>query len=360
MRVLFLCPNLNTGGAERHWSILLPGLRSRGLSVGLATLDGRGPFFSDLEQAGIPAVSFADRGRRGTAVALRSLRTTNADVIVTRATSADGLAMLATLGRPAKWIVNWHRPAGVPLAPRRVLMLRSILSLADAVLGVSEAQIPELLGYGVRRDTIRVIPNGTDFPDMTDRRGEKRQELGLAEGEVAVLFAGRLEPQKRPDIFIEALALAQREHPQLAGLIAGAGPLEADLRRQAQEAAVNVRFLGRRDDMPEIVAAADVLALSSDQEALPYVVLEAMAVGRPVVATRTGSLPEVVTPAVGVITALGDVPEFAAALAKLAADGALRSALGAAGRDRQRRLYSADAMCDAYADAILRVFSGAS
>src|ERR1700684_4298012 len=129
MRAIFLCPNLQGGGAERHWSILLPGLRSLGIEVSLVTLDGCGEFFSVLEQEGIPATCFGDRGRRATAAALRSLRASDADVIVTRATSADGLGMLAARMRPTKWIANWHRPDGLPLAPRRGLLLRGILPL---------------------------------------------------------------------------------------------------------------------------------------------------------------------------------------------------------------------------------------
>ena len=301
MKAIFLCPNLQGGGAERHWSILLPGLRDLGFEVSLATLDGRGEFFSLLERDGVPATCFADRGRRASVTALRSLRAADADVIVTRATSADGLGMLAARNRPTKWIANWHRPDGLPLAPRRRLLLRGILPLADAVIAVSDSQVPELQGFGIRRDSIHVIHNGTDFADAGTDRAAKRSELGLADGEVAVLLAGRLEPQKRVDAFIDSLVLAQRDHPSIVGLVAGSGPLEGELRRQAEDAEVRVRFLGRREDMPQVIAAADILALTSDREALPYIVLEAMAGGLPVVATATGAVPEVVTSEVGIV-----------------------------------------------------------
>ena len=236
MKAIFLCPNLEGGGAERHWSILLPGLRDLGIEVSLVTLDGRGEFYSVLERAGVPVTCFADRGRRASVAALRSLRGADADVIVTRATSADGLAMLATRGRTTKWIANWHRPDGLSLAPRRRLLLRSILPLADAVIAVSDSQVSELQGFGMRRDSIHVIHNGTDFADAGTDRSAKRGELGLADGEVAVLLAGRLEPQKRVDVFLDSLALAQRDDPSIVGLVAGSGPLEGELRRQAQDA----------------------------------------------------------------------------------------------------------------------------
>ncbi len=360
MKAIFLCPNLQGGGAERHWSILLPGLRDLGIEVSLVTLDGRGEFYSVLQRAGIPTTSFADRGRRRSVAALRSLRAAEADLIITTATSADGLATLATRGRTTKWVSNWHHPDGLPLARRRVLILRGILPLADAVIAVSDSQVTELLDYGVRRDSIHVIYNGTDFADGCVNRPNTRRQLGLAETEMAVLLAGRLEKQKRVDLFIESLALAQQEHPSIVGLVAGSGPLEADLRRQAEDAAVNVRFLGRRQDMQDIIGAVDALALTSDQEALPYIVLEAMAGSRPIVATSVGALPEVVTPEVGIIVPPRDVKAFAAALGKLADDSTLRSALGAAAQDRQKRRFSADAMCKSYADAILRIANGAT
>lgn len=360
MKALFLCPNLDGGGAERQWSILLPGLRRLGIEVSVATLDGRGEFYFVLERAGIPATSFADHRRRGSVAALRSLRAVDADLIITFGTSADGLAMLATRGRTTKWVSNWHHPDGLPLAPRRVLILRHSLPLADAVVAVSHSQVPELLDYGVRREAIHVIHNGTDFVDGCVNRPNTRRQLGLAETEIAVLLAGRLEEQKRVDLFIESLALAQREQPSIVGLVAGSGPLDADLRRQAEDAAVNVRFLGRREDMQDVIGAVDALALTSDQEALPYVVLEAMAGGRPIVATSVGALPEVVTPEVGLVVPPRDVKAFAAALGKLAGDSALRSALGAAAQDRQKCRFSADAMCKSYAEAILRVANGDS
>jgi len=355
MKALFLCPNLGGGGAERHWSILLPGLRDLGIDVSVATLDGRGEFYYVLQQAGIPATSFADLGRRGLVAALRSLRAADADLIITHATSADGLGMLATRGRPTKWVVNWHYPDGLPLAPRRVLILRGSLPLADAVLAVSHSQVTELLNYGARRKAIHVIHNGTDFADGIANRLATRCELGLIDTDIAVLLAGRFDEQKRVDIFLESLVLAQRRQPSIVGLVAGSGPLDAELRRQAEDAAVNVRFLGRRKDMQELIGAADVLALTSDHEALPYVVLEAMAGGRPIVATSVGAVPEVVTPEVGITVPPRDVDAFATALVKLAEDSALRLVLGSAARRRQQHAFSATAMCNSYAEVISRL-----
>jgi glycosyltransferase involved in cell wall biosynthesis len=355
MRALFVCPNLNGNGAERHWSILLPGLNRREIGVSLATLDGRGEFFAELVRDRIPARCFADSGARAYPQALRAMRRSRQDVIVTRGTSAHGLAMIASRRSRTKWVVNWHRPSGLELTPRRTLILRQILGSADAVIAVSESQIAELSRFGVRDEAIRVIHNGTDFATADGARERLRQELGVGEQNVVVLLAGRLDAQKRVDVFIDAITVAQRQNPSVVGLIAGAGSLESTLRGRADASGANVRFLGRREDMPAVLAAADTLALTSDREALPYIVLEGMASGLPVIATRVGAVPEVVTADVGITTPVGDVGSLADAMLSLAGDPARRSQLGEGARRKQRGSFSADAMCDAYARALQEI-----
>jgi len=355
MRVLFVCPNLQGNGAERHWSILLPELARRGASVGFATLDGRGPFYDQLEADGIPGVCFAEDGESRYGSAALALRRATPDVIVTRGTSAHGLGMFAAAGRDTKWVVNWHRPPGLQMNQRRAAILRFTLRKANEVLAVSDSQVEELLMLGVGRASIRVIHNGTDFQPRDADRADLRAALGLDAGSVAVLIAGRLDPQKRVDRFIDALALAQRVESSLIGLIAGAGALEAELKSHAESAGVNLRFLGRREDMPSVLAAADILCLTSDLEALPYVVLEGMASGLPVIATRIGALPEIVTPEIGVTTDVGDTQGLADAMVALARDANLRRSMGEAGRNRQRRLFSSASMADAYFQAIHQV-----
>ncbi len=352
MRALFLCPNLQGNGAERHWSILLPELARRGASVGFATLDGRGPFYDQLEADGIPGVCLAEAGKARYGSAAVALRRATPDVIVTRGTSAHGLGMYAAAGRRTKWVVNWHRPPGLPMNKRRAAVLRFALRAADGVLAVSDSQVQELLALGVDRASIRVIPNGTDFQARDVDRAGVRAALGIEAGRVAVVIAGRLEPQKRVDRFIDALTFAQRTEGSLVGLIVGTGALEHDLKSRALALGANVRFLGRREDMPSVLAAADILCLSSDLEALPYVLLEAMASGLPVIATRTGAVPEIVIPETGLTTEVADTRGLADAMVALARNPSLRRSMGAAARRRQHQLFSSAAMADAYFDAL--------
>jgi glycosyltransferase involved in cell wall biosynthesis len=355
-RALFVCPNLQAGGAERHWSILLPLLARRGIDVRLLTLDGRGPFFEALEAAGVPSACVADRPGRLYPRAARTMLRMPTDVVVSRAPSAHGLAALTALRPSVAWAVNWHRPPGLALSGRRRAILRAVLRRADVAVAVSASQGDELLGLGVRAEAIKVIPNGTDFSAVPDQRDAARAGLGLQDTDVAALLVGRLEPQKRVDVFVDAIARAQRSAPDVVGLVAGTGPELGALSAQVESQGARVSLLGARDDMQSVFAAADLLCLTSEFEALPFVLLEAMASALPVVASRIGDLPEVVVDnQTGILVSPGDRQAVADAIVRLAADPALRHEMGQAGLARQLEHYSAESMADQYADALREV-----
>jgi glycosyltransferase involved in cell wall biosynthesis len=275
------------------------------------------------------------------------------DVLVSRGTSAEGLCAMRARVRPVSWAVNWHHPPGLPLARRRRAILRAVLGRADAVLAVSSSQVDELVDLGADAAAITVIPNGTDFCPAPEQRAASRFELGLATDDVAALLVGRLEAQKRVDVFIDALSTAQARAPQLIGLVAGVGPDADALAEHADAVGIRMRFLGRRDDMPSVLSAVDILCMTSDVEAAPYAVLEAMASGLPVIATRVGSLPEVIVEhQTGILVAPGATGSIARALACLADDSSGRIRMGLAGRARQVAAFSADTMAGEYASAI--------
>jgi glycosyltransferase involved in cell wall biosynthesis len=139
------------------------------------------------------------------------------------------------------------------------------------------------------------------------------------------------------------------------GAVVGSGSLRDELARQANTSKSPVRFLGRRDDVPDLMAAADLLCVSSDSEAMPFSVLEAMSSALPVVGTAVGALSEILGDGGGVLVAPGDACALSDAISALAANGDRRQELGRAALARQRREYSADAMADRYASALRSV-----
>jgi glycosyltransferase involved in cell wall biosynthesis len=181
----------------------------------------------------------------------------------------------------------------------------------------------------------------------------ERAALGIkSDAFVAVLIAA-LRPEKRVDVFFDAVTRARRRDPRITGVVAGDGPQLASL---LQNAPAGMRLLGRHDDVAALIASADVVCLTSDAEALPMVILEAMAGARPVIATDVGGTRDAVVDSVtGYVVAPGDAGAFADCLVRLAADRELRVSLGAAGAKRQRDLFSTSLMVDRYEELLHEV-----
>jgi glycosyltransferase involved in cell wall biosynthesis len=181
-----------------------------------------------------------------------------------------------------------------------------------------------------------------------EREGKQiRQELGLGPEDFIVGNVGRLALQKGQRHLVAAMPFLLERVPRAHAVIAGGGDLEAYLRDLALEVGVaeRVHVLGPRKDVPALMHAMDVFAMPSIWEGFGLVLLEAMAAGRPVVASRVATIPEVVVDGqTGLLVPAGDPLALAEAIARLAADPALARQLGEAGRDRLRRHFSIDKM----------------
>jgi glycosyltransferase involved in cell wall biosynthesis len=217
-----------------------------------------------------------------------------------------------------------------------------------AVSGGAALQLRELLALNAPPE---VIPNGVGPDPARGRsREEVRAELALAPGEILAVAVGRLEPIKDHALLIEALPLMGGGPPVRVAVL-GSGSLAQDLRARVARLGLERRVLlpGHQQDVAEWLGAADVFVLPSAAEGLPLALLEAMSCGLPVVATAVGGVPEVLAGSgAGVLVPAGDRAALARAVSSLAADVALRGAMGAAARERAR-LYSRDEMVSRYA-----------
>lgn len=167
-----------------------------------------------------------------------------------------------------------------------------------------------------------------------------------------------LRPEKRPAAFAAAVGRAHRRDPRLRGLVAGDGPEHGAVDAAAAAADGAVTVLGHRDDIPDLILAADVVCLASAAEASPIAVLEAMALGRPVVAPHLGGVAEIVVDGTtGILFAPGDDDELTRVLLDLAANRDRAVEMGRAGRRCQRAEFGADRMHDAYAQELTRVIA---
>jgi glycosyltransferase involved in cell wall biosynthesis len=203
---------------------------------------------------------------------------------------------------------------------------KRLLARFPCVIAVSSAIKAELVRTGSRAEQIVVIPNGIDhraFVRDGSQRDRVRAALGLSPGQIVIGAVGRLEAEKRFDLLIEAVAHLRRTRPQIQLLIAGEGRARADLESQISALALApaCRLLGQRADVVALHHAFDLFVQSSDREGTPNVVLEAMALETPIVATDVGGTAELVTDGVhGLIVPRGDAVRLREAIDRVLAD----------------------------------------
>ena len=267
------------------------------------------------------------------------------DIIHGHSSKGGALARLAALGTGAAAFYTLHglimMDPGLALAKRGFYLAIELL-LARRTAGIiavspEEQRAALRLKFGDSR--VAMIPNGIDDLELTDRAAA-RSEMNVSDDKIVAGFVGRLVDQKAPHVLIEAFARAVQTVPHLRLALVGAGPLERSLRQLAHGLRVNehVIWLGERDAR-SVLAGFDLFAMSSRKEGLPYVILEAMNVGLPIVATDSSGVEILVKSGVnGEVVPRDDVSAFADALARVAADPQRILSYGAASKARASEL----------------------
>lgn len=358
-RVAHVITRLIVGGAQENTLASVIGHRRRGaydadLLVG-PTYGSEGTLEPEAAAAGVDLVRVPMLLRETNPVAdpialadlVRRFRRGRYDVVHTHSSKAGILGRLAARIARVPHVVHtahgWGFHPGQRPAVRRTYerVERAAADLAHALVVVTPRDRDKALELRIGRpERYEVIRSGIDvdrFATPTRHRDQVRDELGIPRDAVVVGSVMRLSPQKAPDILVDAVAPLCRRDPGLRLLIVGDGPLRAELeariRRHGIESAVVLP--GLRRDVPELLAAMDVFALSSRWEGLPRVLPQAMAASLPVVATAVdGSAEAVIEGENGHLVPTGDADALSAALGRMVADGELRRRMGAAGRAR--------------------------
>jgi glycosyltransferase involved in cell wall biosynthesis len=334
----------STGGVGVHLSSVLPALVAAGAAVRvcgpratdeLFGFSGRGAAFCAVEIAAGLAPAADAR-----AVAALRRRLPGADLVHAHGLRA-GLVTTAArrlAGQRTPFVLTLHNPlpeAG--RASRRVLAAaeRATVRAADLVLAASADLAAAARRQGAR--DVRPAPVAAPALPPPDRsRAQVRAELGLTGERALVVAVGRLHPQKGYDVLLDAAARWAVDSRLAAPPVvadAGDGPLAAELERAVRERALPVVLLGRRDDVADLLGAADVCVLPSRWEARSLTAQEALRAGTPLVATRTGGLPELVGQAAELVP-VGDAAALAEAVVRVLGDPDRARALAAAGRRR--------------------------
>ncbi|MFC4036011.1 glycosyltransferase family 4 protein [Streptomyces polygonati] len=326
--------------AGAHVSSLAGGLVARGIEVTVC-----GPAATEREYrftgAGARFLP-VDIGRRpaADAPAVGSLRAafTGVGLVHAHGLRAGLLAALALGGRRTPLVVTWHGTEGPHDGGLMLRWLeRRAVRGAAVVLGVSSDLVDRARAHGARdvRLAPAAVPRPIARPPRPPADGERhRQKIRAEFGAVdrpLLLAVGRLEPDNGYDVLLDAAARWAGPEPRPLIVIAGEGPERAALERRINAGRLPALLLGRRDDIPELLSAADLVVLPSRWEARALIAQEALHAGVPLVATAVGGTPELVGEA-AVLIPYGDAAALAEAVTGLLGDPARRTALTVAGR----------------------------
>jgi glycosyltransferase involved in cell wall biosynthesis len=362
-RVLFIIDNLRPGGAQKALLAMALAVRDAGMEPEVWCLGGT----SEIEGR------FAARGVTVTGARGSAWRTLATPVWMPWRVRRRRVAVVQTFlfysdicGRLAGWVARWtqrgRRPVVVSSARAtnlrnrwwQFMLQRTTAPLADAFTAVSARTLEFAAAReGVDRSRARVIANGIDLSGFAamPERAAARVALGLPAEAVVFGTIGRLHEQKGHGHLLTAAVEVVAAHPKALFLIAGYGSLEGELKSRAQALglAERVRFLGYRTDVPALLAAMDVFVLPSLWEGMSNAVLEAMAAGRPVIATAVdGNVDQVADGVTGLLVPPGDAKALAAAMDRLARDPDGAREMGRRGRERAEREFSLTRMTEAY------------
>ncbi|HWJ32102.1 MAG TPA: glycosyltransferase family 4 protein [Gaiellaceae bacterium] len=371
MRVI---ARLNMGGPALHVAYLTAGLRERGYDTklvagSLARGEDSMAFVADARDVDI--IRIDELGREisplrdllATVKLARLIRRERPDILHTHTAKAG------TVGRVAAMLAGRHAPPIVvhtfhghvlrgyfgPLRSRVFRLLeRWLASHTTMLIAVSPQVRDDLVALGVappeRFVVIRLgIELGERVTGEQDGRVESRRYLGIEQGRFAVGWIGRMTAVKRTDDVLVAFKRLREEGVDAVLCMVGDGPDRPHLEKRAHELGIvrDTLFLGYQEDVAPFYAAFDALVLPSSNEGTPVSAIEALAAGRPVVATRVGGVPDVVVEAEdGFLVEPGATGDIADRLAQLARDPELRERMGRAGRERVLSRYAVNRLVD--------------
>lgn len=302
MRIFILSTSMGMGGADQQILILAQAMQARGHEVRIVALAPLGAMGLEAQRAGIPTESLDLQRNLGIVPRffrlVRMIRAWRPDVLHSHMVHANLVARAARAFAPVPALVSTIHSINDG-GTLRMAAYRLTSGLVDRFTIISRLAAERYVAIGAVPETrLQVVPNTVDtarFRPLPQARAAIRQELSVGDG-FLWLAVGRFEPAKDYPTMIAAFARLAAERPDSHLVLVGEGSLKSEVERLVREGGLGgrVRLLGVRRDVPELLSAADGYVLSSAWEGMPVAVLEASAVGLPVVATSVGGVPEVV------------------------------------------------------------------
>ena len=336
LRVVHVNTERGWRGGERQALWLAAELAAAGHLSVIAARPGE-PLSVRSHERGLPVESCAPRFEADPAAALRLrrlLRTLDADVLHAHTAHAAGLGALATLGLRTRLVIA--RRVDFPL--KRNAGTRWKYRRAAAVIAVSQAVAQVVRAGGVPSRKVHVVPDATDTArTIVPANAVVLRELGVAPAAPLVVQVAQLVGHKDPLNFVRALHAVRQRVPDVQGLLVGDGPLRGAVRTEIARLGLDgvIHLAGYRTDADQLLASADVVTLSSREEGMGSVLLDASLLGLPIAATDAGGIPEVVIDGqTGLLAPREDAHALGQAIARLLLDRGTARRLGDAARAR--------------------------
>jgi len=349
--------DLGVGGTQNWLSLLVPALAARGFAIRVYSM--RAISHPEIVERLTPyaRVAIIGEGRlwagAGLLHLMRELRTWPAQVVQTALPTSDmiGRSLAWLTGVPA--IFSSIRGRNVDKPGWQRWLDRRTAHLARSVIFNDREAVPFAIRHeGVRPDQVVYIPNGVPITPARRPAADVRRELQTAPEATVIATVARLHPSKGQQYLLRAFRLVRDHYPGAVLWMIGDGECRAALEREANELGIaeSVRFAGTRRDVRDILDAVDLFALPSLWEGMPNALMEAMAAGRPVVASNTDAIGELVIHGeTGWLVRPGDAEDLARCMIDILADPGRAASIGQAGLRHVREHFSLERMADAYA-----------
>ncbi|MFO7889392.1 MAG: glycosyltransferase [bacterium] len=355
IKVLQLVEGFNLGGAEKKLLELVQRMNPDCFQTVVCSLGLVGPSgtianeFRQLRQYGVDVIEIPRKHRIDFSLILKLVtlvKNRRIDIIMTNLFYADIMGIIVGRLGKVKAVFTWEAtPSSEWLIPRRLLSYRALIPWCDKIIAVSQATAEFLIKKRkINPDKIKVIPYGVDLTKYNNKNGYAvRKELGLSKGDKTIGTIGRLHQLKGHKYLIEASAKIIKQYPQIKFIIIGEGEYRSRLENLVSKHKLDkyYKFLGFRDDIPELLQAIDIFTLPSLTEGLPNVVLEAMASRKPIVATPVGGIKEAVIDGItGILVPPKDYEGLSKALCYFLENPDKAVEFGRKGRERVEELFS--------------------
>lgn len=368
MKILHLISSEGFYGAENVVAALARDLQESGHSARVGVFENaHAPVNSvatQFESRGLQVTRILCRGRfdRKTVRRIREIiRSQEIELVHSHGYKSDVYTWLAARRLRVPLIATSHLWTRQTAAIRFYEFLDSlVLRRFSAITAVSEKIAGQLRHAGISARKVSVIDNGIDLRLFRSAVPALKSELQAGDRPL-IGMVGRLTAQKGIEYFLAAARKLLAEFPDLIFPIVGDGPDREKLERMARELNIekSVRFTGARKDIANVYASLDIFVLASIDEGMPMALLEAMASGRPVVATDVGAVSQIVVSGeTGILVRSADAGELANAIAALLRDPALRARLASNGQAKVRGQFSSQVMTQNYCKLYTRILDG--